>query len=451
MRKSTHRPVDGRCHSGPGRTPETVVPGSDRAREPITRRLFPALALLLALLSGCAAKQESGPGRVLLIGLDGAEWNLIRPLMAAGRMPHLKGLVDKGVSGDLRSLEPLQKSPAIWTTIATGKPPEEHGIRSFVDTQDGRPLTQNIRRVKALWSIFSAAGKSVGVTGWLMSWPAEEVSGFVVSDYIQYQAARSGRMDHRTWPPELYAEIESLNHDWTEMSWEDVSRFLARPVTAETDSAILRAVRPIQWMITADRTFTDIAVRLGRERKPDFMAVYLRSMDTMGHMYWNYQNPQAYPPGMTDPALIPYLTDTMSRNYEWVDAQIGRILELADDRTTIIVCSDHGFVGGGGGGVRDHRLEGILVMAGRGIARGEITGASVFDMTPTVLAAMGLPKADDMKGKVLWEAFDDSIRPDMFTETLPTYETGDGPAGDGMASPVDKELMERLRSLGYIK
>jgi len=418
----------------------------------VSRFCAQCLGLVLVLaLAACGTAPKARTARVLLIGLDGAEWNLMRPLMEKGEMPNLKRLADSGVWGDLRSLEPLQKSPAIWTTIATGKPPEEHGIRSFVDMKGGRPLTQNIRRVHALWNIVGATNRTVGVVGWLMSWPAEEVNGFVVSDYIQYQAARNQRMENRTFPPELYDEIAPLNRDWKAMPWSEVNQFLSQPVPESADSNLIRQVRPIQWMITADQTFADVAIDLGRKRKPDFLAVYLRSMDTMGHVYWNYQNPESYPPALTDPTLAPYVKDTMSRDYRWIDTQVGRILDLADASTTVIVCSDHGFVGGGGGGVQDHRLEGVLIMAGPHIAKGEITGASVYDVTPTVLALFGLPKAEDMRGKVLWEAFDGSIRPENFKETLPTYETGKSRDGESVSSPVDQELMERLRSLGYIK
>ena len=411
------------------------------------------LAALVVAGFACASQPRTpSGGKVLLIGLDGAEWNLIRPMMAAGEMPNLKKLVERGISGDLKSLVPLQKSPAIWTTIATGKPPEEHGIRGFVDQLDGKPLTQNIRRVKALWNILSAADRKVGVVGWLMSWPAEPVNGFVVSDYIQYQAAQQGRLENRTFPPELYDGVAPLVHDWEAMPWDEVTPFLSQPYDPATgDSTVTSRIAAIKWMVSGDRSFTDIAEKLGREQAWDFLAVYLRSMDTMGHLFWNYQNPEAHPPELVDPKLLPYVRDTMRRDYAWVDAQIGRLVALADAKTTIVVCSDHGFVGGGGGGVRDHRVEGILVMAGPRIGRGEITGATVFDVTPTLLALFGLPKADDMRGKVLWSAFDGTIRPDMFRESIPTYETGDGPGGDAVSSPVDKELLERLRSLGYIK
>lgn len=419
------------------------------------------LGLALCLGPLACGRHGSGVGgntRVLFIGLDGAEWGLIKTLMAQGRMPNFQKLMERGVHGELKSLEPLQKSPAIWTTIATGKAPREHGIKTFVEEKDGQPLTQNLRRVKALWNILSATGRKVGVVGWLMSWPAEEVNGFIVTDYIQYAAGRNAKMAHRTYPEALYDEIAPLNRDWRQMPWSTVNQFLGQPLdttaiggTNPDTLAILRA-RPMRWMISADASFTDIALKLGRPTPPPFMAVYLRSMDTFGHLFWNFQHPESWPPGLLDPSMVPFFQSTMERNYAWIDGQLGRILTLADDQTTVVLCSDHGFKGGGGGGVQDHRLEGVLVMAGPHIGRGEITGATVYDITPTVLALFGLPRAEDMPGKVLWAAFDKSIRAEMFKETLPTYETGAGGAAqDGQASPVDEELKERLRSLGYIK
>lgn len=418
------------------------------------RQLVLALLVIGVTVPGCGdSRRAPSGGRVLLIGLDGAEWNLIRPMLAAGEMPNLAKLMDRGVSGDLMSLVPLQKSPAIWTTIISGRSPEDHGIRGFVDQVGGKPLTRNIRRVKAIWNILSSTNRHVGVVGWLVSWPAEPVNGFVVSDYIQYQAAQTGRLENRTFPPELYEEIKPLVRDWRAMTWQETTPFLSRPFDPATgDSSLVGRLSSIKWMVSADQSFADIADQLGRSEPWDFLAVYLRSMDTMGHLFWDYQNPEAHIGKTVDPALLPYARDTMRRDYQWIDGQIGRLVALADDRTTIIICSDHGFIGGGEGGVREHRAEGILVMAGPRIGRGEITGATVYDITPTLLAIFGLPKAEDMRGKVLWQAFDGTIRPDMFPDRIPTYETGDGGEDvDGVATPVDKELIERLKSLGYMK
>ncbi len=412
-----------------------------------------AAFLVAVLLPGCG--KSAGPGsadKVMIIGLDGAEWDLIRPLAEAGELPNLSRLMSEGVSGNLRSLEPLAKSPAIWTTMATGKSPEVHGIRSFVDQVHGRPLTQNIRKVRALWNIFSGVGRTVGVVGWLMSWPAEEVNGFVVSDYIQYEAARDGRMNGRTYPPGLEQEIAPGVVDWRALPWSFVDRFLDRPVEEDPlDPELESLLRPIKWIAAGDSTFATVGLELYRKERPDFFAVYLRGMDAMGHLYWNYMIPDSLPPGTVKEAGLPYLRGAERAYYRWIDGLVGPFIDAADENTTIMVVSDHGFKGGVGRGVHAHKLDGVIILAGNHVGRGEITGASVYDVAPTVLALMGLPPAEDMPGKVLWPAFDASIPRDRYQHRIPTYETGERPGtASPLQSPVDEELKERLRSLGYI-
>lgn len=101
-----------------------------------------------------------------------------------------------------------------------------------------------------------------------------------------------------------------------------------------------------------------------------------------------------------------------------------------------------------------HRLQGLLVMAGPGIKSGyRLRAASVLDMTPTLLYMLGLPVADDMDGRVLLEAFEPAVREKYPVQRTPTYETGSSrpvslPQGQGQA---DEELLDQLRSLGYIQ
>ena len=89
----------------------------------------------------------------MLIGLDGADWKLIDAMLARGELPNLARLRREGVWGHLKSAVPLL-SPLIWTTIATGKTPDQHGILSFraddSETGDAVPVTSNLRKVKAL-------------------------------------------------------------------------------------------------------------------------------------------------------------------------------------------------------------------------------------------------------------------------------------------------------------
>lgn len=418
--------------------------------------LILAALLVVAAVAGCGQRDTAPVGsdtRLVLIGLDGAEWDLIHPMIAAGEMPHLAGLMERGVHGKLRSLEPPQKSPAIWTTIATGKSPTEHGIRSFVDKVAGKPLTKNMRRVRALWSILSGVGRTTGVVGWLMSWPAEEVNGFIVSDYLQYDAGKERRLNGRTYPAELETALDPLVVRWPEVPWSFVQQFLDEPLdTTSVSSATEALLRPIRWIAAGDMTFTRVGAKLYAEQQPDFFAVYLRGMDAMGHLYWNYMIPETVPEDLLSPEGRRYLGGSVRAYYRYTDQLLGELLAEIDDQTTVMVVSDHGFKGGTGRGVGMHKDDGIFVLAGPGVGRGEITGANVYDIAPTVLVLMGLPPAKDMPGKVLWPALDPArYPPEKFTQLIATYETGErGPDGAPLESPVDEELKERLRALGYI-
>ena len=119
-------------------------------------RIASAAALLLA----CASPSPEPARRVFLIGIDGATWDVMDPLLKAGRLPNLAALIDEGVRASLKSMIPT-RSPALWTTIATGKDFDEHGISDFTEVvrDDGvlsakvMHMTSNMRRTKALWNI----------------------------------------------------------------------------------------------------------------------------------------------------------------------------------------------------------------------------------------------------------------------------------------------------------
>ncbi len=127
----------------------------------------------------------AGPRRLLLVGWDAADWQVIHPLLDAGRMPNLRRLVEGGVMGSLHSLQPML-SPILWTSIATGKRAYDHGVRGFIeplpDRSGVRPVGTRTRRCKALWNLVSQAGRSSVVCAWQASDPAEPVRGAMVSE-----------------------------------------------------------------------------------------------------------------------------------------------------------------------------------------------------------------------------------------------------------------------------
>jgi predicted AlkP superfamily phosphohydrolase/phosphomutase len=424
----------------------------------MTRRVGGGIAyaaVVLALLLGslaCGRKAPPPSGKVLVIGLDGLEWDLVDPMVEAGELPNLAALIKRGVHGKLRSLEPLAKSPTIWTTIATGKSPREHGIGGYADRGGRELLTGNVRRVEAIWNIASAVGKSVGVVGWLMTWPAEKVNGVMVSNYLQYGRTNENKMEDRTYPPDLDARLAPEVSEAERIPYSAVEPFLDQPLdTLSIPHDLDQMIEPIKWTLAGDLTYARIGLALYRRHRPDFFAVYLRGTDDLGHRFWNYMVPDSVPATFLDPVGLRYFKGTERAYYRFTDKLIGPLIDAADDSTTIVVLSDHGFRGGTGHGVEVHKLDGVLIMAGRGIGHGEITGADVYDITPTLLVLMGLPPAQDMPGKVLWSAFDASVPRSRFEkQQIGTYETGTREGSAPRKTPVDEQLKERLRSLGYL-
>ena len=163
-----------------------------------------------ALAFGCGS---SGPSdRVIVLGIDGIDPDVVDLLLSEGELPNFARLRQGGAYGRFKSSKPLL-SPIIWTTIATGKTPLEHGISHFVAVNEKTgaelPVTSQMRRVKALWNVLSEAEREVAVVGWWATWPAETVRGAVVSDHTCYHflfdAGESGSRDTVgvTHPPDL--------------------------------------------------------------------------------------------------------------------------------------------------------------------------------------------------------------------------------------------------------
>ncbi|MCI0408074.1 MAG: alkaline phosphatase family protein, partial [Acidobacteria bacterium] len=180
--------------------------------------IVPALALSLSCRGGSRA------GRVIVLGLDGLDPRAVDLLMSEGKLPSFAKLRQEGAYGRLQSRKPLL-SPVVWTTIATGKTPDQHGIGHFVaideKTGESLPVTSEMRRVKAVWEILSDSKKKVGVVGWWTTWPADTVNGSIVSDHTCYhflfpqgagsQGAAGGQgTSGLTHPPELFARLAPL-------------------------------------------------------------------------------------------------------------------------------------------------------------------------------------------------------------------------------------------------
>jgi predicted AlkP superfamily phosphohydrolase/phosphomutase len=400
-----------------------------------------------AVLSGCARGGGTGiDGRILFVGIDSADWSVIEPLLAEGRLPNLSRLIDSGVSCDLHSLEPKQKSPTIWATIATGKLPDKHGIGDYVDPVSKNLMTSNMWRARPFWDVLGENGRSVSVVGWLITWPAEPVNGYMVTDYFRYPPREDRPLpEHLTYPDELLTEVEPLRVVPGEVTDEELERFADLEASLSADEAQrlpieqmfteMRAINELSGQIEAlrdivagDRTFMGVSRWLMRERPTDVFVVYLRGVDTASHKFWASAHPGevGFPVSQTESRVF---GNTVSRYYEYADEMLGLLLDEFGDGT-VVVCSDHGFEGPKPGqrpgGINDHGPIGVMLMSGPAFREGRrIPERNVQDVTPTLLALCGLPVGEDMDGSVIEEAFEPGFLSENPVRRIPTHETAD--------------------------
>ena len=400
-------------------------------------------ALLFVVAAGCGGAGAAPVDRILMVGIDSADWNVIEPLMERGRLPNLERLIESGVSCDLHSLEPKQKSPTIWTTIATGKLPEKHGITDYVDPLTKNLMTSNVRTARTFWDMLGERGMTVTVIGWLVSWPAEAVNGFMVTDYFRFSPRPDRPLpEHLTYPDELREEVEPLRVDSESITTDHLDRFIDIDAAMSSEEAQrlpvgemfteMRAISELEGMagnlgniVAGDMTFLSVARHLMKSRPTDVSIVYLRGVDTASHKFWAAAHPGevGFAVSQTEERVF---GGTVGSYYEYADEMLGLLVEDFGEGT-VIVCSDHGFEGPKPGqmpgGINDHGPIGILVMSGDAFKSGvRIPERSVRDITPTILTLCGLPVAEDMDGSVIEEAFDPDYLRSHTVSRVATYE-----------------------------
>jgi predicted AlkP superfamily phosphohydrolase/phosphomutase len=454
--------------------------GAVRTRA-ILRAAGAAALVAVALATGVGCADRGGPDqgaaspdrvRFLLIGIDGLDWERVTRLVREGRMPNTAELMAGGAAGVLRSIHPY-RSPSVWTTIATGKTEEKHGISGFMARgaalRDQLLASSNLRKAKAIWQILSSAERSVGVIGWLVTYPAEAVNGYMISSLSVLQLSRRPGdevpeaefedLRRGVYPPELWDEVARFRRTEEDVPEEDLLPLLGTTDYLDEAEAKER-MHHLARFRAADLTAWGMAEHLFPTMKSDFDAIYFRGNDIVSHFFWRYMEPDTWKERPSE-EMIETFAPVIDRYYEMADEMIGRFLAFRDEDTIVILLSDHGFAGhrgypgfdgGVAMGINMHRAQGTIVLNGPNIVAGtEIDGASVLDVTPTILALSRLPVGRDMDGKPLAAAIDPAFLARHPVAYVDTYETG-GDAGESepIESPIDDEVKEMLRSLGYI-
>jgi predicted AlkP superfamily phosphohydrolase/phosphomutase len=377
--------------------------------------------------------------------------------------------MDGGASGTLLSMEPTL-SPALWTTVATGLPPERHGIADFIVHLPGgayKPVTSDMRKTPAFWNLIGEkdGGREVGVIAWLASWPAEQVHGYVVTSYLPYLYNWStGRplkgtvvegIPKQTYPEALLAEIEPLKVKPDAVPPELISRFYDPSKLGELGKDASECVEGFLWSLASDETYRRIGLYLYQRRPVDLFAIYFGGVDVVSHRFWKFTWPEAMP-YQADPREVEILKGVIPAYYAYIDEILGEFLARMDARTTLVVLSDHGFkpvfapnkptTSG------HHRLDGVLSLYGRGIEpETNLEGATLLDVFPTVFALLGEPLSRQLPGKVLAQAFQLPTAGRMHLDYVDSYPPLPSRTSSVPSEEIEANVLERLKSLGYIR
>lgn len=281
----------------------------------------PSLALALTLAGAVAAGTDAieatpRPNPFVLIGVDGMEASVVDDLQAQGQLPHLAAFRARGISAALPT-DYGAASPVVWTTVATGRDREDHGILNFeVATGSGSaPVSSSMRKVPALWNILSRPefGRRVMMLGWWGSWPAEDVNGIVVSDRANRKIER--RVSPASFAATFTTELKTIHRD--------------------------RSLFPTNEDAGGEDRIMAYYLLKHAAEPHDLTMAYLHGPDLVSHRYWKYYRSEGFTD--VDPAEKARYAEKIPEKYRAVDTLLGRLVAASPPNTNILIVSDHGF------------------------------------------------------------------------------------------------------------
>lgn len=401
--------------------------------------------------------------RVRVIAIDGFDPGVFEQLTTAGRVPALGAAF--GVARARLATDSTRDPARVWTTIATGQPADVHGVRGLETTRvalvqgamsagGASPLARVVRtatdllrltrpaiasgserRVKTMWEVASDAGLRTAVVNWWATWPAPADSagdrGVVLSDRATLRLERGGPLDAEISPSALY---ETLRPQWPAIRERTLAR-VADTLQLATDSdpavaAILRRSAEIDavQLALADRVATATT---------DLVAVYLPGLDIAQHALL------ATPEGALGASATAARVEALKDYYVFLDRVLAPLL-IVDKGQLLVLVTEPGRVAS--------TSEGLLAMVGTDVRNGaSANAASSMDVMPTVLHALGVPVSGELAGKPLTSLFEETFIARYPVRPIPTYGAPSTGTAERKGQPLDQEMIDRLRSLGYVR
>ncbi len=257
----------------------------------------------------------------MVIGLDGATFDVLDPLFAEGKLPNLARLRDEGASGVLTSILPAISPPA-WTTAVTGVNPGKHNIFDFFhfakSNGEARLTSSRERRTRPIWSVLNRQSRSTVLVNIPMTFPPDSVRGVMISGF-PFGEATTGF----TFPTELEKTLGEYPLD-----------LFGESILPGTEAKLLERFR------TGFERQAAVAKKLMNEQEWDLFWIVFTGTDKVQHFYWKYADRSL--PGY-DPVLAERYGTAIRDFWTRVDQVVGEIVDQAGTETDVLVISDHGF------------------------------------------------------------------------------------------------------------
>jgi len=262
--------------------------------------------------------------KLLVIGLDGASFNVLDPLIEKGYLPNIAKLIDGGSRADLETTFPPITAVA-WSSFMTGKNPGKHGIFEFVrrDHHSNRELAVNasFRQGRAIWDLLSEAGKRVIVHNFPCTYPPHPINGLMIADFMTPR----GRRDF-TYPAALLAEIEAKFGSYRLHLSQTYAEGNVGAVLDELFDELEYKAKVTEYLMT--------------RYDWDAFFQYFWGTDRIQHELWHIIDDQ-HPRHNKEEASAH--GDRVREYFRRVDEIVGRLIELAGAGPLVLIASDHGF------------------------------------------------------------------------------------------------------------
>lgn len=451
--------------------------------------------IIILLLAGgflqCNRSRGSIPDHpvIWIIGLDGATWQLIQPLLDKGELPHLKKLQETSAWGTLETLAPTI-SPVLWTTMATGLPLEYHGVTSWKKGQ--RLITSGWRHGVPFWEIADRSDYRPAVINWWATYPATRlINGWMVSDRFRNGIHRReiSRLPGMTYPPQL---ADDLDRFFSYIDGSITNRLMKDygfPIPAEAvkqwnalfqKPLNLKRLRSLPGYVRQDLIVEAITEEILDRFHPDFLAVLLRIIDVYSHLVFSitpadplFERAQTQYPLDVQIQMIENGTWTsvetrLNRAFAFyikpalkmVDDLVGRLLARRPPNSYLIIVSDHGFRWSGEH-LFDHQAysgiplaHGMFLVNGPGVRPGHQTQPmTLYQIAPLVIGLMRAPLSKELKGNFPYFLFKNEGFWKHSLRFVPSYRRihHEVTVDEKSLKKTENPLREDLKTLGYIQ